>query len=155
MDAINSTNEYQVWSMTNLQGQDNLNLFYLYTYREHLATVSRCGSLKRSKVYSVIWWRCMFIGELLRSRRSTTGKKIWLSTHPLRNFGSKKIVGTYVCKYVRKSTHSWQPEWCFFMIWKFAFKAFKGPARFGGKSYGHHPQASREKKNTKPSLSFD
>ena len=39
------------WSMTNLQGQDNLNLFYLSIYREHLATVSRCGSLKRSKVY--------------------------------------------------------------------------------------------------------
>ena len=29
------------------------------------------------------------------TQRCTTGKKIWLSMHP-RNFGSDKIVGTYI-----------------------------------------------------------
>ena len=50
------------------------------------------------------WNQYVFSGALARAKRSTIGKKIWLSMHP-RNFSSEKIVRTSV----RTSTPSCTP----------------------------------------------
>ena len=78
-----------------------------YAHERHLylAVIFSSFALKKPAPTPLSTWNLfVFSGALACAKRSTMGKKIWLSMHP-RNFSSEKVVRTSVRPYVRPPLH--------------------------------------------------